>query len=334
MNYISSIANQFPGKFLVCKSQIEDFNDGSILTVNPGELAIFVNNGVVAGIFSNGRHELTTQNFPFLNSFRKFLANGQLTFHCSVFFVSETQSCEVLWGFPLPVRDPIQNIYTKIFVRGSYTVRVSDGGKLLVQLMGMNVNFMSATDIKAFFGNRFQQQISNTVAQYISQCGREVLDICTDNIAVSEAITPKLAEVVEMSGLCISNFCISAMQIDANDPNRRILEAAYAKRREMEILGNDYQTIKDVDIRTNASMTPFAGVSFARNDQHQPNACLHNTASSSPQVSEPCQQQNFGGDNRTDFAARLGQLRIMLENRLISEEEYIEAKTKILNQII
>ncbi len=228
MNYISSIANQCPGQFLVCKSPIEDFNDGSILTVNPGEQAIFINNGQIAGSFLNGRYELTTQNYPFINAFRRFMANGQLTYHCSIFFISDTQSPEVLWGFQLPVRDPVQNIYTKIFVRGSYTTRVADGGKLLLTLLGMNVNFMAAQDIRTFFGNRFQQQISNILSQYINQSGREVLELCADNLTVSKHISSKLSEVISYSVLEISNFCISAVNLDDNDPNRRILEQAYA----------------------------------------------------------------------------------------------------------
>lgn len=330
MNYISSIANQQPGKFLVSKYPVEDFNDGSILTVNPGEVAVFANNGAVAGIFPNGRYELTTQNYPFINAFRRFLANGQLTYHCSVFFVSETQSAEVLWGFQLPVRDPVQNIYTKIFVRGSYTARVNDGGKLIVQLLGMNVNFMAAPDIKTFFGNRFQQQISNVLAQYISQSGREVLDLCTDNLIVSEQITPKLAEIVASSGLEVMNFCISSMQIDENDPNRRILEQAYAKCREREIMGDQYSFIKDTDIRTNASLTSFAGMGFG-NVQGRSSAPPSSESSMSNQTS-------FGGTSTSESSMasfeKLKQLHEMQQAGLISQEEYDNVKSEILRRLI
>ncbi len=326
MNYISSISNQWPGKFLVSKSQIEDFNDGSILTVSPGEQALFVNNGEIAGLFLNGRYELTTQNYPFINSFRRFLANGQLTYHCSVFFISETQSSEVLWGFSMPVRDPVQNIFTKVFVRGSYTIRVNDGGKLLLQLLGMNVNFMAATDVKQFFGNRFQQQISNILAQYISQSGREVLDLCSDTLSVSDSIASKLKNMVEPTGLELSNFCISAMQLDENDPNRRILEQAYAKYREREILGEQYGTIKDTDIRMNASQTPFAGMSFMGQPVPVANQMGPSNAS---------QYQNVVANNGSvDYLDRLRQLAKMKEDQLINEEEYNSIKNQILQKML
>lgn len=332
MNYISSISNHWQGKFLVSKSQIEDFNDGSILTVNPGEQALFVNNGVIEGLFMNGRYELTTQNYPFINSFRRFMANGQLTYHCSIFFISETQSSEVLWGFSIPVRDPIQNIYTKIFVRGSYTVRVNDGGKLLLQLLGLNVNFLAAQDIRLYFGNRFQQQISNILARYIAKSGKEVLDLCTDTISVSDSIAPELASIAEPTGLEISNFCISAMQIDEQDPNRRILEQAYAKHREREIMGDEYDTIKDTDIRMNASRTPFAGMSFAPNyGQIGEPQTQHNIVNPQPTVQN---NTNTAKSSEIDYFDRLRQLAKLKEEQLITEEEYTNLKNQILQKMI
>lgn len=313
MNYISSISNPTPGKFLVCKSPIENFNDNSILTVNPGELAIFVNCGEVAGIFANGRYQLSAQNYPFINAFRRFLANGQLTYLCSVFFISETQSTEVLWGLSLPVRDPIQGIFTKVFVRGSYTLRVKDGGKLLITLLGMNINFLGASDIKAFFGNKFQQYISNTLGQHIARSQKEILEICADNLSIAEAIEPKLAELIEDTGLLLSNFSISAMDIDANDPNRRILETAYARKRELEILGQNYNTIKDTDVRINASQTSFAGMSFGA------------TQPAPPAATPPSNE---------DLMTKMTQLNRMLESGLITQQDYDNTKAQILSKMI
>lgn len=329
MNYISSIANPAPGKFMVAKSPIEDFNNGTILTVNPGEKALLLNQGEIVQIFENGRYELSTNNYPFLNMFRRFLANGQLTYRCSIFFITETQSAEVLWGFPLQVRDPVQNIFTKVFIRGSYIVRINDGGKLLLTLLGMNINFMAAQDVRVFFGNKFQQQISNLVARHISSSNREILDLCTDNLGIAELIAPNLSNIVEDSGLEISNFCISAMQVDENDPNRRFLETAYAKRREMEIMGADYSTIKDTDIRTNMSQTPFTNYPGMPNQPatgfvnvNVPGAAV--ASGSSPNVAPQA----------TDYHQKLRQLHSMKEEGLLSEEEYNAAKAQILKQMI
>lgn len=302
MNYISSIQNVCPGQFIVCRHPVTDFNDGTILTVNPGETAIFVNNGQITGVFSNGRYELTTQNYPFINAFRRFLANGQSTYRCFIYYVSEVQSTEILWGFPLSVRDPLQNIATKIFCRGAYSLRVKDGGTLLLQLLGMNVNFMAAQDFKLFFGNKFQQQISNLLAKYINSKNQELIATCSDNLSISEEIEPKLAEIIASYGLELMNFSISAMQIDESDPNRRFLEQAYAKSREMRIMGGDYSTIKENDILAAAAQTPFS--SLPRNTVNK------------------------------DFVAKLKQLQEMVEMGLITQHDYETGKAKLLNDMI
>lgn len=338
MNYISSISNPSPGKFLVCKSPIENFNDNSILTVNPGELAIFVNCGEVAGIFANGRYELTSQNYPFINAFRRFLANGQLTYLCSVYFISETQSAEVLWGFSLPVRDPIQGIFTKVFVRGSYTLRVKDGGRLLTTLMGMNINFMAASDIKSFFGNKFQQYISNSIAQHISTCGKEVLEICADNLSLAQTIEPKLEELIMDTGLTLSNFSISAMDLDANDPNRQILETAYARKREIEILGNNYNTVKDTDVRINASQTSFAGMSFGNpsgvSNQQPTSPIVQQQPVNQPIVQNSSSLNTDSNTGAEDIMSKLTQLNKLLEAGLINQDDYDKTKANLLSKML
>ena len=44
----------------------EDFSTNSTLVVQPGEEAIFVKNGVIEQVFTNGTYELKTENYPFL----------------------------------------------------------------------------------------------------------------------------------------------------------------------------------------------------------------------------------------------------------------------------
>ena len=80
MNIISSLHSNSSRNFLVWKCPVEDFNDNSILTVQPGEEALIVNNGMFMQAFKNGRYQLNTQNLPFLGYFRNRLSNGVSTF--------------------------------------------------------------------------------------------------------------------------------------------------------------------------------------------------------------------------------------------------------------
>ena len=166
---LSALRNDRGGQLLIYKLEEVDFNNGSVLTVSPSEEAIFVKNGCIVQAFPNGRYELVTENFPFLGHLRYLLSGGISTFHCSIYFVSLQQSPELLWGTSMMMRDPIQKINTKVFIRGGYRIRVENGAKLLLSLLGMGVRNVAFEDIRQYFGIQFNQHYFHLVRNIISQ---------------------------------------------------------------------------------------------------------------------------------------------------------------------
>ena len=250
---LSALRNDRGGQLLIYKLEEVDFNNGSVLTVSPSEEAIFVKNGSIVQVFPNGRYELVTENFPFLGHLRYLLSGGISTFHCSIYFVSLQQSPELLWGTSMMMRDPIQKINTKVFIRGGYRIRVENGAKLLLSLLGMGVRNVAFEDIRQYFGIQFNQNIISILSETLSRNNEEILTACTKLGQLSQQVFPKLSNIVSEYGLILENFSISGMEIAEDDPNRFILEQAYAKMREKELLNRDYSTIKNMDIQTNAS---------------------------------------------------------------------------------
>ena len=65
-------------KILVHRSEITDFNIGSVLVVNDSQQAILFKDGVAEGPFPGGRHILTTNNIPtFREKFARFFSFGK-----------------------------------------------------------------------------------------------------------------------------------------------------------------------------------------------------------------------------------------------------------------
>ncbi|MDE6535003.1 MAG: hypothetical protein K2K82_03235, partial [Muribaculaceae bacterium] len=75
-----------------------------------------------------------------------------------------------------------------------------------------------------------------------------------------------------------------------------------------------------------ASQTPFAGVNFAPAPQ-APQA-------PAPQAPAPVPAPVPQAPEATDFYGRLKQLHDMLEAKLISEEDYKQAKSEIIKQMM
>lgn len=319
---LSALRNDRGGQLLIYKLEEVDFNNGSVLTVSPSEEAIFVKNGCIVQVFPNGRYELVTENFPFLGHLRYLLSGGISTFHCSIYFVSLQQSPELLWGTSMMMRDPIQKINTKVFIRGGYRIRVENGAKLLLSLLGMGVRNVAFEDIRQYFGIQFNQNIISILSETLSRNNEEILTACTKLGQLSQQVLPKLVNIVSEHGLILENFSISGMEIAEDDPNRFILEQAYAKIREKELLNKDYSTIKNMDIQTNASKNEgFGNMAGA--------ATLFNSVNSNFS-----QKADGKMDGKNDGFEKLKQLKAMQEAGLISEKDYGDYKNEILKQFV
>ena len=318
MTILSSLHNDKGGQHLIYKLDEVDFNNRSVLTVNPSEEAIFVKNGNIVQIFSHGRYELETENFPFLGYLKNIVSSGVCTFHCSIYFVALQQSSEILWGTSMMLRDPVQQILTKVYVRGGYRIKAENGAKLLLSLLGMGVKSVLFTDIRQYFGAQFNQNIVSILSETLSNNKEEILSACTKLGRLSGQIYSKLSVIISEFGLKLENFSISGMEIAEDDPNRLMLEQSYAKVREKEILDKNYNIIKQMDVQTNASKNEgFGNVVSA--------AMAFNSA-----TSKPSKASSFA--NSTSGLEKLKELKAMQDAGLITENEYNEYKGAILKQ--
>jgi membrane protease subunit (stomatin/prohibitin family) len=337
---LSTLKNNESGQFLVWKLPEEDFNDKSVLIVNPGEEAIFVNNGIIVQTFSNGRYELSSENYPFIAELRNLLTGGVSTFNCKVYFIALNQTHEILWGTdsPIKVRDAVQKIVTNVLARGSYRVSIEnaeDGAKLMNKLLGFGISFFREENLERYFGRLFQQYIKSYLTKVLSESNEELLVAASHMETYANEIAPKIRETLAEFGLTLNAFAISGMDVPdiSQDPNRRLIEEGYAKQRELEIMGENYSKIKGVDILTNVSQNPssgglagagagiVAGVEVAKSISKLTGSVFgDNTSLQTPHTE--------------DDVVRLEKLKKMLDMQLISQEDYNKVKEEILKKMI
>ncbi len=336
---LSTLKNYESGRFLIWKLPEEDFNDKSVLIVNPGEEAVFVNNGTIFQTFASGRYELSTENYPFIAELRNLITGGVSTFNCKVYFIALNQSHELLWGTdsPIKVRDAVQKIVTNVLARGSYRVSIDsaeNGALLMTKLTGFGASFWEANNIQLYFGRLFQQYIKSYLTKVLSESKEELLVAASHMETYAEEIAPKISQTLAGFGLTLESFAISGMDVPdiSQDPNRRLIEQGYAKQRELEIMGQNYGKIKGVDILTNVSQNPssgglagagagiVAGVEVAKSISKLTDSVFGDSTSTTPQTE--------------DDIERLSKLKTMLEKSLISQEDYDKVKEEILKKMI
>ena len=159
---------------LVWKFLKEDFNTKSRLIVAESEEAIFLKDGVAVSVFTAGAYSLSTNNYPFITGLLKKFTGGVSAFNCKVYFVSKDHKLELYWGTDTPIqrRDPQLRLQTSIQARGSYSVQVVDSKKLLVKLVGNNLQMFTQEEVNGYFRSSFMQYIKDAIAQFIKANGR------------------------------------------------------------------------------------------------------------------------------------------------------------------
>ncbi len=107
------------------------------LTVQADEVAIFVKDGVVAGKLGAGKHNLDTNNVPFLSSLLEKVTGGNL-FVAEVYFVTTREFPQVKFGGPIgDTRDPETGLAIGTMVYGDFSMQVTNPEQLLVGMVGL-----------------------------------------------------------------------------------------------------------------------------------------------------------------------------------------------------
>ena len=89
-----------------------------------------------------------------MNKFVNIPTDGQTPFHCEVYFINKADAMDIRWGTPSPIdiEDPKYKVILPIGANGQFTIRVENGRKMLVRLVGTLNQFDNKTLLEYFRG--------------------------------------------------------------------------------------------------------------------------------------------------------------------------------------
>lgn len=154
----------------IWKHPCEDFNTQTQLIVHESQQAVFYMNGQLLDVFEAGRHTLETQNIPLIRKFLGKPFDNQTPFHCEVYFINKTEQMAVKWGTDSKVEyvEPTYNFPIQIGASGEMTLRVKDGKKLLVKVVGTENGLTQAgltQKFRAFLMTRFKTYLPTYIRE-------------------------------------------------------------------------------------------------------------------------------------------------------------------------
>lgn len=172
----------------IWKHPCEDFNTQTQLIVHESQQAVFYMNGQILDTFEAGRHTLETQNIPLIGKFFNKVFDNQTPFHCEVYFINKTEQMAVKWGTDSKIEyvEPTYNFPIQIGASGEMTLRVKDGKKLLVKVVGTENGLTQAglvQKFRALLMTRFKTYLSTYIRENkinIFQIDEKLTEISAD----------------------------------------------------------------------------------------------------------------------------------------------------------
>lgn len=201
---------------------------GAKLTVREGQAAVFVHEGQLADVFGPGLYMLETNNLPILTTLQHWDHGFKSPFQSEIYFVNTTRFNDLKWGTKNPVmaRDP-EFGPVRIRAFGTYSMRVSDPGKFLTEIVGTDGEFTS-DEISYQLRNVIVQEFSRAIAS----SGIPVLDMAANTADMGKLITKAIAPTIAAYGLELPEFYIENVSLP------EAVEAVLDKRTSMGIVGD------------------------------------------------------------------------------------------------
>ena len=221
---------------------------GAKLTVREGQAAVFVHEGQLADVFTPGLYMLETNNMPVMTTLQHWDHGFQSPFKSEIYFVATTRFNDLKWGTknPIMLRDP-EFGPTRIRAFGTYSVRVSDPARFLVEIVGTDGEF-TMDEISFQIRNIIVQEFSRVIAG----SGIPVLDMAANTADLGKLIATEIAPTLDGYGLSIPELYIENISLPP------AVEAALDKRTSMGLAGDlgSFTQYSAAEAMSRAAATP------------------------------------------------------------------------------
>lgn len=304
--------------------QDNEIQNGAQLTVRDGQMAVFVNEGQVADVFGAGLYTLDTQTLPILTNLKNWDKLFASPFKSDVMFFSTRLQLGRKWGTtqPVTIRDSdFDMIRLRAF--GMYSYQLADPALFYREVTGANPLYTS---------EQLEPQLRNSIVSNLSSAiGASkipFLDLAANQGVMADQIKVALQPMFERYGLKLDQFVLESLSLP------EALQTALDKRISMGMMGDlskytQYQVAESIALAAkNEGGLAGIGAGLAAG---MGVGQMMTGAMAGAQVPAPAPAATPAA---TDPAARLGQLKALLDQGLITQADFDSTKAEILKQLL
>ena len=314
---------------------MQDFEiqNGGMLTVRESQVAVFVNEGVVADVFGPGNHKLTTNNLPLLTNLKNWDKLFDSPFKSDVYFFSTRIQTGRKWGTvqPITIRDKdFDMIRVRAF--GMYSYRIADAKKFFTEISGTR-DVYTRDDVE----EQLRGITLATMASSVGGANVSFLDMAANQALMAQQIKGELIKSFEKYGLGLDEFNVGSVSLPEE------LQAALDERISAGMKGGlsadkmagftKYQVASSIPLaaQNEGGLAGLgaglaAGVGFGQ-VMTQGLVGAMATPASAPVAAAPVAAAEESIEDR------LGKLKGLMDKGLISAADYDSAKAEMLKKL-
>jgi len=307
---------------------------GSQLIVNESQEAVFFKGGKALDVFGPGTYTLKTGNIPLLEKVVNLVFGGDTPFAAEVWFINKRSFTNLRWGTKTPIQaqDPKYGLFVPVRAFGQYGIKIADSQTFLTEIVGTQ-HKTTTEDISGYLKGVITSKLSDILAEMLAEGSVNIVTLSTQIEETSTAAQGKLKEAFSKYGLEMIEFFVESINVPEDDPSVQKLKTALADKAEMDILGEKYQQKRMLDIGEKAAsnvggaagmgMGAGLGIGMGMNMGAMMGQMGQGKGA---QVG----QQTAAPPAATGPAAKLQQLKGLLDQSLITQEEFDTKKKSIL----
>ena len=208
--------------------QNNEIKMGASLIVRESQVAIFVNEGEIADVFTPGHHVLYTQNLPILTKLKSWKTGFNSPFKAEVYFVNTKQFINQKWGTsnPIMMRDPEFGMI-RLRGYGIYSYKVSNPVVFLKELFGTSGSYDTEN-----VESHLKKMILSGLTDLFAESKIPALDLAMYYDELSTQGKEKMKERFAKFGFEITSLYIENLSLPKE------VEQAMDKRTTMGVLGD------------------------------------------------------------------------------------------------
>ena len=221
MKYFAQIIKyEGDNETFIWKHPAEDFNSGTQLIVHENQEAVFYMNGQALDSFGPGRYTLETQNIPLISRFFNRITGGDSPFHCEVYFINKTEQMAIKWGTDTKMEyvEPTYGFPLQIGACGEMNIRIADGRKLLMKVVGTEAYFDQGNLVRSF-RSFLMLKLKPYLVTYIRENKVNIFQIDEHLATLSAAMQERMQEDFTDYGISLERFFINTVMKPENDPS-------------------------------------------------------------------------------------------------------------------